>query len=1613
MAVSARYTKGITIEIGGNATKLKTALDGANRSIRTTQSELDTLRNSLKLEWDPSQFQRAQELARRAVEETEQKAQLLRKALETLGDPSGFSQTQREQYEALRRELSYAEVAARGAREELTKVNRLQFTQLEEQARAATQALEDGLEDADAALDNTRTRLELVRKKLEQGWDTEDFRQAQALAAQAVEETERKAELLRQKLAALEETGTERTCAAYQRLDRELAETESAARDAQEELTKINRLQFTQLEEQARAAAQALEDGLEDADAALDNTNTRLELVQKKLEQGWDAKRFDQAQELAQRAISQTEAKAELLRQKLAALEEAGTEQTSAEYQRLEKQLLETEQAAEQARERLQSINQLQLDHLNQGLAEAARRLTGAGTALTAGVTAPLTAAGVAAVRFSSDTQEAINKVEVAFGSAADRVKDWSDTTLTSYGLARGTALDLAALFGDLATSMGFSQDAAADMAMQLVALAGDLASFKNVGVDQAMNALKGIFTGETESLKELGVVMTQANVEAWALEQGIEASYDAMTQAEKVALQYQYVLAMTANAQGDFARTGDSTANQLRILQESAKELAASFGGELLEVVTPVVEGLNGLVQSFADLDEGSKRTAVQVALFAAALGPALTLTGGLNQAVSAGVGVYQTLRTSLTAATAAQAGLNAAMSANPVGAVVTAVSTLAAVLGAAAVSAALTRSAWQDTVEQLRQAEQAALDDAAAKKAQLDALRELLPELEALNSQSARTGEEQSRLNGLVAVANELYPGLIGQVDALTGAYDINTQAIERTIDAMERQYELEAYQDILAEKYQAIAQLKVELAQAEQDLAEAVRESEAAQQAMNDTTDDGSFEALTQNYLNARSAAQAQADTVEALKGRITGLEGEARELLSTTAGLTGTLEEQTGALTASGAAAGEASARLAELNGVLERTQGACELLAQAQREQSEAGYLELDTVAKLLAEYPQLAPYLVEAADGYQLADGALQDYIATQRAAYEVALNDAQRAADAIVSAEADKINALNQTTASAQAQLTALANLYQSMGANAENAAEGASYYTKANEYRAAAQELEEAAKSLATFDRVSASYFRSASTSSGKKSTTTSSRGGSSSSTAAKEKTPAELELEAYRAAVEELDHQRAMDLIREETYYQRKAALGEQYLKNNRDERWKLDEELYTWQSGAYERDLQALREALDAEEITWEEYLKGLAQARTDHLTEGGEAWQDALRTEAEEEQALREEAYQEQLEDLQYFLDLDLISEAEFHTRKAALRDQYLAENSKAWKDATVELYQWQKEQREQQLKELEEQLQERLDAAKEAYEAQTQALEDQLKEEKELLKEHYDDAKAQAKEAYEAEKQAAKEAYDARVAQIQAQLEAEEERLNAVLEGIDAEIQARRELREDEEQDDAIAAARKRLEAAQAQLAYARDEEQRLEWEKEVQRLQEALDQAIQDKEDTAFYREKEEEKEAVQDQLEEVREEASAAKDAAKAEYDAALERLESAYDARLEGLEEEYQSALAQLEEDYQRRLAEAEEDYDRRVEALRDRYENGGTAQSGGGTAAPAVDLDKLGTVLGAVASGLAAVGNTITQTITNHRSANLTYQVTGGMTEGQVARTVRKTLEELDR
>ena len=193
----------------------------------------------------------------------------------------------------------------------------------------------------------------------------------------------------------------------------------------------------------------------------------------------------------------------------------------------------------------------------------------------------------------------------------------------------------MASLFGDMATSMGLTQPAAAQMSKSLVSLAGDLASFKNINISEAQTALAGVFTGETESLKRLGVVMTETNLEAFALEQGIMKKVKAMTQAEKVSLRYAYIMNNTKNAQGDFARTADGAANQMRTFQESVKQLGASFGSILLPIITPIIVKVNEIVAKFQALDGGTKKLIITIAAIAAVIGPAILIFGKLSFAV------------------------------------------------------------------------------------------------------------------------------------------------------------------------------------------------------------------------------------------------------------------------------------------------------------------------------------------------------------------------------------------------------------------------------------------------------------------------------------------------------------------------------------------------------------------------------------------------------------------------------------------------------------------------------------------------------------------------------------------------------------------------------------------------------------------------------------------------------------------------------------------------------------------------------------------------------------------------------------------------------------------
>ena len=216
---------------------------------------------------------------------------------------------------------------------------------------------------------------------------------------------------------------------------------------------------------------------------------------------------------------------------------------------------------------------------------------------------------GRQSIETASDLAEVQNVVDTAFGESKQKMEDFADTAVKTYGISKLTAKQTGSNFMAMAAGMGLANDSASDMAMALTGMSADMASFYNVGQDVASTALKSIFTGETETLKQFGIVMTDANLQAYALSKGITKSTADMSQAEKVQLRYNYVMSQTALAQGDFAKTSDSWANQTRILSEQWKEFGATIGTVLMNVLLPAVKAINSLLSQLIALAQGAAR--------------------------------------------------------------------------------------------------------------------------------------------------------------------------------------------------------------------------------------------------------------------------------------------------------------------------------------------------------------------------------------------------------------------------------------------------------------------------------------------------------------------------------------------------------------------------------------------------------------------------------------------------------------------------------------------------------------------------------------------------------------------------------------------------------------------------------------------------------------------------------------------------------------------------------------------------------------------------------------------------------------------------------------------
>lgn len=566
-----------------------------------------------------------------------------------------------------------------------------------------------------------------------------------------------------------------------------------------------------------------LNQAFKESNQLIRETNSEVNDLKKNLKAGWDNDVFVKAQQKARQAVEQTAQKVEEVKRALSGIRDTETEQARRKIEYLTQELQKSETAAKRAQSNLEQINQIKLSRIQQqieSLNQTANSLIRGGAVMTAGITAPLVLLGKQALETASNLQEVQNVVDVSFGDNAQMVDSWAENLLDSFGLSELSAKQMAGTFKAMANGMDIADESGTEMAKTLTELAADMASFYNVSVDVAQTALNSVFTGETESLKRFGVVMTEANLNAYALANGLEQISDEMSQSEKVALRYQYVMDSLSDASGDFARTSDSLANQTRLAQERFKELTASLVEELLPVAADFLGWLNDLMKGFNDLDEAQQKNILTVLAFAAAVGPLTTALGGLFKVVGGAKSIFSTLATSVASGGSVLSSLWGIIKAHPVGALVTAVGlAVAAFLSFSNTGTEVSKTTARlneslaKTADTFQSAAQAAQENAAQNEADLGVTEDLIDRYETLNNAAHKTAEQKAQLANVVQELNSRLPTTISLVDSESGRYDAQADSLRALCDVRREEIQL------IAARERAVAAQKAKMELEEQ--------------------------------------------------------------------------------------------------------------------------------------------------------------------------------------------------------------------------------------------------------------------------------------------------------------------------------------------------------------------------------------------------------------------------------------------------------------------------------------------------------------------------------------------------------------------------------------------------------------------------------------------------------------------------------------------------------------------------------------------------------------------------------------------------------------------------
>ena len=362
-----------------------------------------------------------------------------------------------------------------------------------------------------------------------------------------------------------------------------------------------------------------------------------------------------QKQKLLGKEIEATKKKLNELKAAEQNMKDSGVDENSEEFMALRREIIATESQLEHLNAEFNKLGsdaqavekaEKRVKELGDKLKSVGSTISGIGDKMTTRVTVPIVAGFTLAANSASDLEENLNKIDVAFGDSADTVRDWSMNALTQFGLSKVAATQATSAFGALAKGVGLTEESAAEMSTTLAGLSADLASYFNTSTDDSAKALEAIFTGETEALKKFGVIMNDTNLKQFAKDQGLV--YTELSQTEKTMLRYQFVLEKTADAQGDYERTSDGTANSIKTFKAATSDLSTAIGTQLLPVITPLIQKITEIITKFSQMSPETQKIITVIGLVVAALGPVLAIVGRLIT----GVGALMLFAPGLTAA-------------------------------------------------------------------------------------------------------------------------------------------------------------------------------------------------------------------------------------------------------------------------------------------------------------------------------------------------------------------------------------------------------------------------------------------------------------------------------------------------------------------------------------------------------------------------------------------------------------------------------------------------------------------------------------------------------------------------------------------------------------------------------------------------------------------------------------------------------------------------------------------------------------------------------------------------------------------------------------------------